>query len=331
MASCLCDSILLPLIITAISYSSSRHVALSSRALCSITGIICIHARSARFQPRGLTSSTALHHYNKAKLTRLKLTIRHQCLNLRIIPSVSFGDLQFASLVAARPKIWIRQISLSARIFFYMLMRDIEWCIFSAEKVNFVLDLNVLVLYVHTYIRTASHQIGSEGWDKRQAIRQANRQAFTAYPFPSQLGTCFDWARHAHTDPAVASLSICFLGGPIWAHHQECKSPSSFTGQITTKPYMYELFISPSVGGNRHRYTAIPLSDLITTIASTPSCSRLAQIQYILVTIIKHIPNSSLTFLFTCSTLFHPLLELWGIFFLAKIHPFLLLTLLIKK
>ena len=125
--------------------------AFSLRALCSITRIISLHARSARFQPRGLISSTALHHYNKAKLTRLKLTIRHQCLNLRIIPSVSFGDLQFASLVAARPKIWVRQISHSARIFFYMLTRDIEWCMFSAEKLNFVLDLNVLVLYVHTY------------------------------------------------------------------------------------------------------------------------------------------------------------------------------------
>lgn len=146
---------------------------------------------------------------------------RHQCSNLRITSSVSFGDLQSASFVASMANVTIcpcMPVSISA-----IHMRDIEWCIFLVKKENLVLGSHIrkyVCMYsTLQYICTSSRQIGTEAWDKRQANRQAkiiqaNRQAFTAYPFPPQLGTCFDWGSSCTHRPSIVTLSIPFLGGP---------------------------------------------------------------------------------------------------------------------
>lgn len=168
---------LLPPIIAAISYSSSGHVALSSRPS------IFLRPRSARFQPSGLT--VALHcisiipnlSKDKAKWTCLVhifvISARPWGLYLRY-PSVTFS-LRLLLLLGRKIEPGKCPISISACV----------WDIPSRKGKPRIGS--------HIHVRTSSRQIGTEAWDKRQANRQANIQAFTAYPFPPQLGTCFDW------------------------------------------------------------------------------------------------------------------------------------------
>lgn len=134
----------LPLIVAAISYSSSRHVALSTRSILP---------RSARFQPSGLASSTALHLYNskpikdQANWTRL--------IHLFVISARTWGmyprysSVTFSLRLLSLPGQKIESgkchnlpVCPYARIYFGIRMRDIEGAYFQWKKENLVLGLH---------------------------------------------------------------------------------------------------------------------------------------------------------------------------------------------
>lgn len=130
------------------------------------------------------------------------------------------------------------------------------WCIFPVENEN-------LVLGSHIHVRTSSRQIGTETWDKRQANRQANRQALTAYPFPPQSGTYFDWGSSCTHGPSGCNPTHSLSPRPHWdvasGIHISILIVLYNSCRIVTNQCMYELLTSPSVvNGTVITHSCIP-------------------------------------------------------------------------
>lgn len=148
-------------------------------------------------------------------------------------------------------------------------------------------------------------------------------------------------ARHAHADPPIASVQayrFTFSEGPFGCSVGMQLSILIYMSNSHSAMHVWAFCLPLGQWQPAQVHGCIPVSllpNVITIIASAPpltppplDCPCFGCIQYISVTISNRILNSPLTFFYTCSTSFDTPLELWGIFFLARIHPNFLLTLL---
>lgn len=129
-----------------------------------------------------------------------RLTIRHQRLKLRIIPSVSFGDLQLATFVASGQILNSANITLCL-IFFYILLRDI-----SSGKGKPRIGLTCTSTLC-TNVLLPVRSVPTRGTKDKQIDKQIDK------PSPHIRSRC-NWehvligARHAHTDPLSKPIDL---------------------------------------------------------------------------------------------------------------------------
>lgn len=76
-------------------------------------------------------------------------------------------------------------------------------------------------VHIYAYVHLPARSVPMHGTNDKHIDKQIDKQIYKHSP---HIRSRLNWediligSRHAHTDPAVAILSIYFLGGPFWTY-----------------------------------------------------------------------------------------------------------------